>query len=90
MEKWRKWLLEMGSNQKRKPSGRPRSSTYAVTIGRILEAFNASPQTSIHQAVYELGVNPSSVFHALCHEKYNPFKTIHVHELLIHTAVNDQ
>jgi hypothetical protein len=41
--KWRR-LLTTGSIRKGRPPGRPRSSTHAATTGRILEAFDNSPQ----------------------------------------------
>ena len=79
--KWRKRLLETGSMQKAKPPGRPRSSTDAATMGRIMEAFEASPQKSTRQAAREIGISHSSVFRVLNREKYHPFKPIRVHEL---------
>ena len=44
--KWRKRLLETGRMQKIKPPGRPRTSTDAETTERIVEAFDASPQSA--------------------------------------------
>ena len=59
--KWGKQLLETGRMQKIKPPGRPRISTNAETIERIVEAFDASPQKSTRQAARELHISQSSV-----------------------------
>ena len=55
--KWGKQLLETGRMQKIKPPGRPRISTNAETIERIVEAFDASPQKSTRQTARELHIS---------------------------------
>ncbi|KAJ9600579.1 hypothetical protein L9F63_026283, partial [Diploptera punctata] len=51
--KWRKRLLETGRMQKIKPPRRPRISTNVEATKGIVEAFDANPQKSTHQAARE-------------------------------------
>ena len=59
-------------------------------MGRILEAFDASPQNSTRQAARDLGIRHSSVFRALCREKFHPFKPIRDHELKKTNLTNER
>lgn len=66
IKRWLKTFMETGSVEKRKSSGRPRTSN--ETVAAIQDVFDRSPSTSVRRASRELHI-PRSTLHDVLHKR---------------------